>query len=134
MGTLTLLLHVLVCLLLVVVILLQSSKGGGLAGAFGGMGGAGAVFGGRGAASFLTRATTILATIYVLSSLGQGLLSKRQTAPHSVIQEAAQQQIPTTSSPAASLPGLPVVEEETSEEGSAEPQTTSGDAEETTAD
>lgn len=69
--------HVIVCIALVLVVLLQSSKGEGLAGsAFGGGGGiSGAVFGGRGAASFLSRATTILAVLFMLNCLGLAYLS-----------------------------------------------------------
>jgi len=60
--------HTLVCILLVIVVLMQSSKGEGLAGAFGGGGGlTGAVFGGRGAASFLAKATTVLAIVFMVN-------------------------------------------------------------------
>lgn len=62
--------HVLVCVALILVVLMQSSKGEGLAGsAFGGGGGAvsGAVFGGRGAATFLGKATTVLAIVFMLN-------------------------------------------------------------------
>jgi len=45
---------------------MQSAKGEGLAGAFGGGGGvSGAVFGGRGAAPFLSKATTVLAIMFM---------------------------------------------------------------------
>lgn len=62
--------HVITCIALVLVVLLQSSKGEGLAGsAFGGGGGgmSGAVFGGRGAASFLSKATTVLAIMFMFN-------------------------------------------------------------------
>ncbi|MFH1686381.1 MAG: preprotein translocase subunit SecG [bacterium] len=61
--------HVIVCVALILVVLLQSSKGEGLAGsAFGGGGGmSGAVFGGRGAASFLSKATSTLAVVFMLN-------------------------------------------------------------------
>ena len=63
--------HVIVSIALVLVVLLQSSKGEGLAGsAFGGGGGggmAGAVFGGRGAAGFLSKATTVLAVMFMVN-------------------------------------------------------------------
>jgi len=61
--------HVLVCVLLMIVVLMQSAKGEGLAGAFGGGGTGltGAVFGGRGAASFLSRATTVLAIVFMIN-------------------------------------------------------------------
>ncbi len=69
MFTIWVVFHVIVCIALVLVVLLQSSKGEGLAGsAFGGGGGmSGAVFGGRGAASFLSRATTVLAVIFMIN-------------------------------------------------------------------
>jgi len=60
--------HVMVCISLVLVVLLQASKGEGLAGsAFGGGGLSGAVFGGRGAASFLSKATSYLAVLFMLN-------------------------------------------------------------------
>ena len=61
--------HVAICIALVLVVLMQSSKGEGLAGsAFGGGSGlSGAVFGGRGAASFLSKATTVLAVVFMLN-------------------------------------------------------------------
>jgi preprotein translocase subunit SecG len=58
--------HAIVALLLVVVILMQRSEGGGL-----GMGGSpSGLMSARGAADFLTRATTILATLFVVLSIG----------------------------------------------------------------
>ncbi|MCP4566669.1 MAG: preprotein translocase subunit SecG [FCB group bacterium] len=94
--TVFLIIHVLICIALVVVVLMQSSKGEGLAGAFGGGGGvSGAVFGGRGAASFLSRATTILAIAFMVSCLGLSLMSSSAnqsavTGSSSAVSEAAQ--------------------------------------------
>src|SRR5712692_7424553 len=67
--------HVLVCFLLVVVVLLQSGKAADLAGAFGGAGSQTA-FGPRGAATFLSKATTWCAVMFMLTSIALGL---RQT-------------------------------------------------------
>ena len=71
--------HVIVCIGLVLVVLMQSSKGEGLAGsAFGGGGGGGlggAVFGGRGAASFLSTATSVLATVFMLNCIALAYMS-----------------------------------------------------------
>jgi len=64
-----LILHVIVSAALVISVLLQSSKGGGLAGTFGGAGMAGGIFGGRGAAPFLAKATTVLAVMFMLTSV-----------------------------------------------------------------
>lgn len=99
-----LLLHILVCIFLVIVILLQSSKGSGLAGAFGGMGGAGAIFGGRGAATFLSKLTTVLAVLFMLSSVTHSFISRSATTPNSLIQEEARK---GGLSPAAQLPAIP---------------------------
>jgi preprotein translocase subunit SecG len=69
-----LLLHVMICLVLVIAILIQSGKGGGLVSAFGTSGGH-AIFGGRGAATFLSKATTILGAGFMVTSLLLALLS-----------------------------------------------------------
>ncbi len=99
--------HLMVCLLLTIVILMQSSKGGGLAGAFGGQGGnMGAVFGGRGAGSFLSKATIVLASIFMLGSIAQGLLKRDVGDSRSLIRQEAQQQ--GNASAADLLPQLPV--------------------------
>jgi len=64
-----LVIHVIVSLSLVIAVLLQSSKGEGLAGAFGGGALTGAVFGGRGAATFLSKATSMLAIGFMTTSI-----------------------------------------------------------------
>jgi preprotein translocase subunit SecG len=61
-------LHVLVCFILVIVIMLQSGSAADLAGAFGGAGSQTA-FGPRGAATFLSRATTWCAIVFMMTSL-----------------------------------------------------------------
>jgi len=66
-------LYVLVCLLLLVVVLLQQGKGGDITAAFGG-GSSQTAFGARAGATFLTRATAVLGTLFMLGSLGLGLL------------------------------------------------------------
>ncbi|MBD3333870.1 preprotein translocase subunit SecG [candidate division GN15 bacterium] len=75
--------HVIICIALVLVVLMQSSKGGGLSGSmFGGGGGGGmggAVFGGRGATSFLSKATTVLAVIFMLNCGALAYMSSRPT-------------------------------------------------------
>ncbi len=71
--------HVIVAAGLIMVVLLQSSKGEGLAGtAFGGGGGGGvggAVFGGRGAGSFLSKATTVLAVLFMVNCIARAFMS-----------------------------------------------------------
>ena len=65
-------LYVLICFLLLLVVLLQRGKGGGMA-AFGG-GGTETAFGARAGATLLTRATTILAALFMIVSLVLGIM------------------------------------------------------------
>lgn len=79
-------LHILVCLLLIFVIMLQSGSAADLAGAFGGAGSQTA-FGPRGAATFLTKATTWCAIVFMMSSLALSLKRAPTTAEGSSILE-----------------------------------------------
>src|SRR5258707_7033484 len=71
-------LHVVICLFLIIVVLLQSGKAADLAGAFGGMGSQ-TVFGPRGSATVLSKATTIAAALFMLTSLSLSVLSTRNS-------------------------------------------------------
>ncbi|HOT28356.1 MAG TPA: preprotein translocase subunit SecG [Candidatus Ozemobacteraceae bacterium] len=62
------LIHFIVCIGLVVVVLLQADKGEGLAGAFGG-GSSNTIFGERGSGGIMTKITTGMAVIFMLTSL-----------------------------------------------------------------
>jgi preprotein translocase subunit SecG len=70
--------HIVVSFFLVIVVLLQSGKAADLAGAFGGMGSQTA-FGPRGSATLMSKATTIAAAVFMLTSLSLGILSSRGT-------------------------------------------------------
>jgi len=85
--------HLIVCLLLILVVLMQSSKGGGLSGAFGGGGGQ-AIMGGRETASFLSKATTYLAIIFMITSLSLAFLSAARSGAEtdSALRRAAQRE------------------------------------------
>ncbi len=69
-------LHVIVCLFLIVVVLLQSGKAADLAGAFGGAGSQTA-FGPRGSATLLSKATTISAVVFMITSMSLSILATR---------------------------------------------------------
>ena len=81
--------HVLISLALILVVLMQSSKGEGLAGSAFGGGLSGAVFGGRGAASFLSKATAVLAILFMLNS---GALALMSSGGRGLLQGAGTQQ------------------------------------------
>jgi len=94
--TLLITIHVLVCIGLIVSVLMQSAKGEGLAGAFGGGALSGAVFGGRGAASFLSKATTGLAILFMgmcvlLTIVTGGGRNAGTLTGTSAVQQAAQE-------------------------------------------
>jgi len=61
-------LHIIICFFLIIVVLLQSGKAADLAGAFGGMGSQ-TVFGPRGTATVLSKATTIAASLFMVTAL-----------------------------------------------------------------
>jgi preprotein translocase subunit SecG len=90
--------HVIVCFFLVVVVLLQSGKAADLAGAFGGMGSQTA-FGPRGSATVLSKATTIAAAVFMVTSLTLAILATRHaTATGSVLER--QKALPQKTAPA----------------------------------
>ena len=66
--------HVIVCVFLIVVVLLQSGKSADIAAAFGG-GGSQTAFGPRGAATALTRATTVAAILFMITSVALTIMS-----------------------------------------------------------
>ena len=68
--------HVLVCVFLIIVVLLQSGKAADLAGAFGGMGSQTA-FGPRGSATLLSKATTVSAVVFMITSMSLSILATR---------------------------------------------------------
>src|SRR5215813_6309843 len=93
-------LHVLVCFVLVIVIMLQSGNAADLAGAFGGAGSQTA-FGPRGAATFLSKATTWCAVMFMLTAM---TMVKRQavgspSSGTSVLEKTAQPAPTTPSGP-----------------------------------
>ncbi len=90
-----------VCVLLTFVILIQSGKGGGLAGTFGGGDAMGSIFGGRGSAPFLTKATSILSTLFLLIALILGMITRGTIDQKSLVEQEREKRM---SSPARTLP------------------------------
>ena len=96
--------HVLVCLVLTLVVLLQSGKGADLAGAFGG-GGTQTAFGSRGPASFLSKATTVAAVVFMLTSIGlSGLVGGTSVTTKSILDNTKGATAPAPKNPAAPVP------------------------------
>lgn len=87
METVLLVIHLLLALALIATVLMQKSEGGALG--MGGSGGGGASMGGlmtgRGAGNLLTRATAILATFFICTSLTLAIMSNNQRVGGSVL-------------------------------------------------
>src|SRR6202045_5463940 len=97
-------LHILVCGLLIIVVLLQSGEAADLAGAFGGAGSQTA-FGPRGAATFLSKATTWCAIMFMMTSMA---ITMRQNSTAAASGSSVLQQFSKTSKPAAPVMPAPV--------------------------
>jgi preprotein translocase subunit SecG len=80
------LVHIIVCAFLVLVVLLQSGKAADLAGAFGGMGSQTA-FGPRGSATMLSKATTLAAAVFMVTSLSLAIIATRRAGVGSSVLE-----------------------------------------------
>jgi preprotein translocase subunit SecG len=85
---------------LVGVILMQRSEGGGL-----GMGGSpSGLMSARGAADFMTRTTTILATLFVLLSISLAFVAAREGGTSSIDTTLERTEVPTTPAAPAGTP------------------------------
>ena len=84
MSILVILLHIIVCIALIMIVLLQTGKGADMGAAFGG-GSSQTLFGSTGASTFLSKATTVAAIVFMLTSLTLAYMSGRQ--PTSTIME-----------------------------------------------
>jgi preprotein translocase subunit SecG len=96
-------LHVIVCFVLIIVIMLQSGNAADLAGAFGGAGSQTA-FGPRGAATFLSRATTWCAVVFMMTSLTLSFKRATPQASTGSILEQTSQPGTSPSKPVAAPP------------------------------
>ncbi len=75
MHALVIIIHLIACFSLIMIVLLQSGKGQSMGAMFGGSGSQ-ALFGSSGASSFLTKATTAMAVVFMLTSLTLAYVSK----------------------------------------------------------
>ena len=97
--------HVLACLFLIGVVLLQQGKSQDLASAFGG-GGSQTAFGPRGSANVLSRATTILAGVFMVTSLSLSMVRPRSSTILDTVKTPAASPTPVRSAgpPVTTLP------------------------------
>jgi preprotein translocase subunit SecG len=106
-------LHIVICAVLIMVIMLQSGEAADLAGAFGGAGSQTA-FGPRGAATFLTKATTWCAIMFMLTSMAMTMHQNTIAAStgRSVLQQfskTSKQTAPVVPAPVVPAPAVPAI-------------------------
>jgi preprotein translocase subunit SecG len=106
LQTIVLIAHVGVALLIIGLVLLQRGKGADAGSGFG-SGASGTVFGARGSATFFSRATGVLATVFFVTSLTLAYLSTQRTAPASLLESAPVSQSAPQPAPAVVLPADP---------------------------
>jgi len=100
--TLFITLEIVISILLILVVLMQASKGGGLAGTLGSAN-IGTVFGVRRTSDFLSKTTTVLATLFILLALVINLtVLPRGEDKQSIIQQGS-----TVPPPATQVPTQP---------------------------
>jgi preprotein translocase subunit SecG len=97
-------LHVAVCVILILVVLLQAGKGANMGAVFGGS--SQTVFGSSGPGSFLGKMTSVVAAVFMLTSLALSYSATHKAS--SVIEKAAPQaQQQTVPAPAEKAPLSP---------------------------
>lgn len=105
MSNVLLVIHLMLAVAMIGVVLLQRSEGGGL-GIGGGGGGGGGMSGfltGRGTANLLTRATAILAGLFMMTSITLTILASSAGERRSIVDELP------VSAPAQEEPAIPSV-------------------------
>ena len=113
MATLTIIIHILVCVALILIVLLQTGKGASMGAAFGGS--SQTIFGSSGATSFLSRITTAVAVVFMITSLLLAFMygsrpgaSVVGTTPSSAAQKQAAPAQAPAATPVAPAPATPV--------------------------
>ncbi len=98
--------HVMVCVILILVVLLQAGKGANMGAAFGGS--SQTVFGSGGAGTFLGKLTTIVAAVFMVTSLTLSYfsVSRGSSIMNTVSRPVAKKAAPA---PQPAIPAAPVL-------------------------
>ena len=104
MTQVILVIHVILAITMIVSVLLQRSEGGAL-----GIGGGGGLMSGRSHANFLTRATAVLAGLFMLTSLTLTIMAGNRGDQRSIVDEIqAESASEAPAEPAA--PSVPIAD------------------------
>jgi preprotein translocase subunit SecG len=109
MSILLIIVHIIVCVALIMIVLLQTGKGADMGAAFGG-GGSQSLFGSTGASTFLSKATTVAAVVFMLTSLGLAYVSSLKGPTESIMETQkapVEQTAPVAGNPGAGTESAP---------------------------
>jgi preprotein translocase subunit SecG len=97
MSILVIIIHIIVSIALIMIVLLQTGKGADMGAAFGG-GSSQTLFGSTGASTFLSKATTVAAIVFMLTSLSLAYVAGSKSGKSVVMESAApvEESIPST--------------------------------------
>ncbi|MCU7920543.1 MAG: preprotein translocase subunit SecG [Candidatus Thiodiazotropha sp. (ex Dulcina madagascariensis)] len=108
MQTILTVFHLFLAIGLVGLILIQHGKGADMGAAFG-SGASGTVFGAKGSASFLTRATALLATLFFVTSMVMAYFASQGNEPKGVMEGFAQPPaVEVEAPPQSDIPPIPM--------------------------
>ncbi len=88
--------HIIVCIALIMIVLLQTGKGADMGAAFGG-GSSQTLFGSTGASTFLSKATTVAAIVFMITSLALAYMSSNRSGKSIMTNAPAPVSAPATS-------------------------------------
>lgn len=98
--------HIIICFLLIMIVLLQTSRGADIGAAFGG-GSSQTLFGSAGPGGFLTKITTGVAIIFMITSISLAYVSSHKTGS-SIIKETQPKKTAPPPPPAPIEKGIPI--------------------------
>ena len=125
MSIILVIVHILVCVALIMIVLLQTGKGADMGAAFGG-GASQTLFGSSGASTFLSKATTVAAVIFMLTSLVLAYISSHRAADSIMPQTSAPVEqsapaAPSETAPQESSAPAPAAQEQTAPQQNEQP-------------
>ncbi|MGD8907712.1 MAG: preprotein translocase subunit SecG [Chromatiales bacterium] len=106
MQTILIVFHLFLALALIGLILIQHGKGADMGAAFG-SGASGTVFGAKGSASFLTRLTAGLATLFFVTSMVMAYFASQSDDGNFVLDTLPQTEVEAETQPTTDLPPMP---------------------------
>ncbi len=124
MTTVIIVLHVIVCVALILIVLLQTGKGADMGAAFGG-GASQTLFGSTGASTFLSKATTIAAVVFMITSLALAYIKAKPSSGVSIMTQdkaPVEQSLPAAPDPPAATDNPPAAPPQEGAAESAQPK------------